>query len=388
MMKNVFWLASWFPSEVDPLTGDFIERHARAASLHNNITVIFVVKDRKRVVPGKVYIERKMYSKCLETVILYYKPFSSYRLLEAMVAGFRYLYFFRKLLKTCISEKGVPDLLNVHICYRAGLAALYCKWRYKLKYIVSEHWSVLLPNARPGYDDLSFAARKWIRLIYTRSWKCSAVSRFLATQLREKFGIPAPVHIPNVVDTTVFRPAAGASGGRFRFIHVSTLRYQKNPIQLIEAVRLLKDRSGNDFEMLIYGPRLDEVVQLVRDKALEDVVVFRGEVFHDILSMDMRNCDALVLNSRFETFGCVVIEAIASGLPVIVSDIPPMREIVIESALGVFTEPESIESLASQMLWMKNNRGRFDSRYLHEYAHRHYSFEAIGKKFDELYRDE
>ncbi len=44
-MYNVLFLASWYPSKVDPFDGDFIERHAKSISLTNRVFVIYVVKD-------------------------------------------------------------------------------------------------------------------------------------------------------------------------------------------------------------------------------------------------------------------------------------------------------------------------------------------------------
>ena len=43
--KKILWLCSWYPSKMDPFNGDFIQRHARAAALFNDIHVIHVTYD-------------------------------------------------------------------------------------------------------------------------------------------------------------------------------------------------------------------------------------------------------------------------------------------------------------------------------------------------------
>lgn len=43
-MKNILWLTEWWPNELEPFSGDGIERRAKAASLYNNIVVIFIKK--------------------------------------------------------------------------------------------------------------------------------------------------------------------------------------------------------------------------------------------------------------------------------------------------------------------------------------------------------
>ena len=44
-MYKVLFLASWYPSKVDPFNGDFIERHAKAISLNNQVFAVYVIKD-------------------------------------------------------------------------------------------------------------------------------------------------------------------------------------------------------------------------------------------------------------------------------------------------------------------------------------------------------
>src|SRR5690554_6752006 len=101
-MKKILWLVSWYPNKLDPLSGDFIERHARAASLFHKITIIFVVKDHLKATPGEVFIENRRYSENLNAVLLYYKPAFRIGILEKMISGIRYFFYFRKLIREYI----------------------------------------------------------------------------------------------------------------------------------------------------------------------------------------------------------------------------------------------------------------------------------------------
>ncbi len=94
------------------------------------------------------------------------------------------------------------------------------------------------------------------------------------------------------------------------------------------------------FELIVYGPHSQPLKDRVKEYKLEDIIHFKGEVLQNELSIELRNSDSLILYSRFETFGCVVIEAFASGVPVIVSNIPVMQEIVQENFTGIFAELE------------------------------------------------
>jgi glycosyltransferase involved in cell wall biosynthesis len=81
-----------------------------------------------------------------------------------------------------------------------------------------------------------------------------------------------------------------------------------------------------------------------------------------------------------------VIEALASGVPVVLSDIPVMREVVRGIHAGVFAPLNDPAALAEKMLWMMNNRGQFISEKLSEFAQQHFSFERIGKLFNDFYK--
>jgi glycosyltransferase involved in cell wall biosynthesis len=368
--KDILWLVSWFPNETEPLAGDFIERHARAASLLNNIQVLFVVK-------GKPRIEKREYAEGAKATLLYFQAGN------AFVSALKYLYYFRKLIREYIAANGKPDLVHVHISYRAGLAALYCKWRFKLNYVITEHWTIFCNEAKPGFRDLSLLTRWLIKLVYKKASQVSAVSKYLGDALTKRFSIDPAVRIPNVVDTKVFFPSH--KNPTFRFIHISLLNYQKSPDEIFAAVKQLTELTTIPFELVIYGPIKETHVNSVQELQLQNIIQFRGEVNHDVLSEELRISHALILYSRYETFGCVIIEAYASGVPVVLSDIPVMHENADETT-GVFAEIENPEALAEKMLWMMNNHRSFDSNHLAAAAEEKYGFLTVARLFDELYK--
>ncbi|MBA4166178.1 MAG: glycosyltransferase [Chitinophagaceae bacterium] len=271
----------------------------------------------------------------------------------------------------------------MHVAWRAGLLALYCKWKYKIKYVVSEHWTVFLPGARPGFSEKNFAVRMLIRAIYRKAHTCSAVSAQLAGALQKQFSVSRPYVIPNVLDTVLFRPSENKKD-IFRMIHVSDFNYQKNPEQLFEAIAILKSKYAGLFELLVFAPDEKPVTAMAAKYDIADVVKFRNYVPHEILAREMSESDMLVLYPNFEIFGCVVIEAMASGIPVIVSDIPVMHEIVNEHT-GIIVPLNDPAFLAKKMPWIINNRKRFDPLRLALHVEEHYSFKKAGTLFDAFY---
>jgi glycosyltransferase involved in cell wall biosynthesis len=383
-MKNILWLAGWYPNIIHPYTGDFIERHARAASLNNRITVLFLMKDDLTATGKKYSLEKRTYNDHCTALILYYSPYSKIQFIETMFSGLRYCIFLAELIRQYIHENGKPDLLHVHVGWKAGLLGLYCKWKYKLEYAVSEHWSGFVSESPPSFRSSSFFMKMLIRKIYRNAKRCSAVSGQLAIALAGSLKIKQPDVIPNVVDTELFK-VSGNKTGIFRFIHISEFNEQKNPEQLFAAVAQLKRNTQKHFELLVFAPDKTSVSALANKYDIANVIHYRSYVPQEILALEMNHSDVLILYSRHETFGCVVIEALASGIPVIVSDIPVMHEIVKEHT-GVIVPLNDPTLLAEKMMWMMNNKDSFNSRILSDQAAAHYSFEEVGKLFDIFYK--
>ena len=380
MKRKVLWLASWYPNKLEPLTGDFIERHAKAASLLNDITVIHVLNDHTGLTSGNKTIVKHHYPgyPSLHAITCYYT--STGRLFSFI----KYFRFQRQLIKEYIREHGKPNLVHVHISFKAGVGALYAKWRYGIKYIVSEHWTIFCPEAKPSFADQPQIARKLISKIFRGSLNNSAVSNYLSQSLTQKIGISNPVRIPNVLDTSLFYPS-GEKHELFTFLHISVLNYQKSPEEILEAVRLLKIKTNRPFTLIIYGPHIATIAEMIENKGIGQHIQYRQEVMQDVLSAEVRKCHSLLLYSRYETFGCVVIEALASGLPVIVSDIPVMHELVQENVNGIFARIDDSEHLALKMLWMMENYERFDPKKIANESKEKYDFNAVAMLFDNLY---
>jgi glycosyltransferase involved in cell wall biosynthesis len=125
---------------------------------------------------------------------------------------------------------------------------------------------------------------------------------------------------------------------------------------------------------------------LTRQLDLQDLVNYKGEVTHDKIAEAMKASHALVLYSRYESFGNVIIEANACGLPVIVSDLPVFREIVVDGITGIFVEGQKPEELAEKILWLRSNYGKFDPEIIHNSVKQRYNVDVIGNKFHQLFR--
>jgi len=164
--------------------------------------------------------------------------------------------------------------------------------------------------------------------------------------------------IPNAVDANRFHPSNDGSHIRQRHgidpdekvvMYVGRLVFHKGLEYLVRSAKYLED----DTKYLIVGtgdfrPTLEKIV---KDENLEDRVIFAGRVSNEELPNYYGATDVFVLPSvsRLEAFGIVTLEAMASEVPVVVSDIPGVREVITEGRNGLVAEPMNSQDIAGKI---------------------------------------
>jgi glycosyltransferase involved in cell wall biosynthesis len=137
-----------------------------------------------------------------------------------------------------------------------------------------------------------------------------------------------------------------------KVVYVGSLVSNKSVDTLLEAHRLASER-GTDVACLIVGtgptePQLRRMVSESRTNR----VVFVGEKSPDRVASYVRLADVLVLPSRAEGLGLVLVQAMMLGVAVIASDISGPRELIEDGVTGLLFPPGSSEQLAGKLAWL------------------------------------
>lgn len=386
-MKKILWLASWYPNRLAPSNADFIQRHARAVSLYHEVDVIFVVRDAEGVITKNEKLEVIREGALTQQIIYYYSPRIPIPAINKLLSQLKYNRLFKKYLRKYIVEKGSPSLAHVHVGMKAGILANWLKRQYSIPYVITEHWTGFLPEAAERFDGLSaYLQKKWKQLLQSAAG-VSVVSAYLGKHLSAlPVKMPSIKVIPNVVDTGIFYPVEKQKSGIVRFIHVSGLGFQKNPDAILKAFAIVHERRL-PFRLDIFGPHNDSITSQVKALGLQAQVSLHEEVPQPELAKWVRQADALVLYSRYETFGCVVAEAQVAGVPVIVSDIPVMHELVKQGGNGLLVKADDPAALAEQIGWFMQNREGFNSWLIAEESAARYNYREVGKLFADWYEE-
>lgn len=378
----ILWLPSWYPNELSPFNGDFIQRHAQAAASYNDIHVIYAVPDEDGIITKGVKEEFIRNGRLTEHIIYFKKSATAFGRIKSFLKWKRLL---KKAIKKHIHENGKPAIVHIHILIRAGMIAKWIKKKWGISYVLSEQWGGYLPESDNKFSDTPFYIQLYWRKIIRGAISLSVVSVYLGECLKQ---ISPQIHytvIPNVVDTTIFMPVDLPKNEITRFIHISLLNYQKNAEDIIKAFGILK-KTEPRFRLEIFGPENDGLVSLANELNLQEEIKFHPEIPQKELAKFVQQSDALILYSRYETFGCVIIEALACGKPVILSDLPVMHENAKEGFNAVFAEKESPGDLAAKLNWFIHNRDHFDSMEIARQAALAYNYEKVGKQFSDWYK--
>jgi glycosyltransferase involved in cell wall biosynthesis len=324
---------------------------------------------------------------CLHETIKYYYSLKVLGFLSKIFSYFIYCFYLFTMLRSTIKRKGKPLSIHVHVAGRNTLIALLLSFWYGTPLYYTEHASRFLSDSKNSIHKSFFKKLQWLFFV-NRCKAVSTVSKHLAFNFG-LLGFSGPVSIiPNVVDSRLFHPDKKTnlkSDAPFRFLHVSNMGYEKNLKDTLKALSMLAS-SGISFTLELYGPIHNfPFNELESNPILKSKLNFHGEVSHTDIAEAMRNTDLLIAFSRLETFGCVVAEAVVSGLWVLISDYPSLKELVKGVRNANIVENGNVEALFLALQRFCSNYENETSHLLDKEFQKRVSATTIADKFLEFY---
>ena len=131
---------------------------------------------------------------------------------------------------------------------------------------------------------------------------------------------------------------------------------------------------------------LNKIKEGINENKLLDRTTFLGSLSQESLAEELRNADLLVHTSKFETFGLVVVEANACGLPVLALNDGPMEELVSNNVNGFISDHftnDQLKIFVNNIFYDKKESIEIKKSSFKK--SKEYSWEKTGKKFSELY---
>ncbi|MFZ1719961.1 MAG: glycosyltransferase [Candidatus Moraniibacteriota bacterium] len=281
------------------------------------------------------------------------------------------------------------DVIHAFFSVPCGFMAWRLSKWYGIPYIVSLRGADV-----PGYSERFTGLYLFLRPIIRNIWRHatrvianSSGLRLLALQTNTGQRIDM---IPNGIDTTEFKPDATREvDGIFRILCVSRITPRKGIRYLIEGFDLLKKRDPSKMELWIIGEgdELPELRKLVSSLGLQKSVKFFGRVAHEKLSVFYGLADVFVLPSLNEGMSNTMLEALASGLPIIATVTGGTEELVTDGENGLYIEKESPTNIALKLEIILMDEGlRKKMGEASRVRAEQMSWESVAKQYVEVYR--
>lgn len=338
---KVLFLTPWYPSEKDAMSGLFVQKHVEAVRAQGvDVRVIFSQTWR-----------------------------DTWRQWKALYRS-----------------GWIPDVTQLNVIQKQGLLALWLKKRYGIPYVIIEHWTGYLP------ENASIKANSphtwFMKRVCREAEVVMPVSLYLQ-QSMQALGFQAKQWqlIDNVVDDFFFeerqKTASHKEERQKILLHVSCFdEPHKNVKGLLRAAKMLSEKR-QDWRLVIVGTGVDyeEVRSYAQTLDIpEGVLEWTGELTPHEVAEWMHKADAMVLSSRYETYGVVLAEAAAAGLPILSTPVGIAQEVatlivpqeIAQNKAGTFAEFMETILFKNNRLAVQDNRNQFTA-------------ETIGKKLTGIY---
>lgn len=370
---RVLVVAGWYPAPDDAVDGVFVADHARAAALHHDVTVL--VLERGPVRGPRLAQVRRSVEHGLPTLRLRVDE-----RVPAALGGLVYVPRALALLAGARRRGQGPAVIHAHV-FAAGLLGVILGAAARVPVVVSEHFSAV------QLGTLTRAERRIARIAYGRATIVCPVSAALRDAIRPLAPAARFEIVPNIVDTAVFTPGDAPSVRREpQLLFVGLLDEVKDVAGLLRAFATVREHHpGARLDVVGDGPRRAAYEALTAELGLDDAVRFHGRLPRTAIAPLMRAADALLLPSVTETFGIVVIEALACGLPVVATRVGALPELVDADA-GVLVDPGDPQALAAGIESLLAGLDGYDRAALAARTRARYGVAAVAGRWREVYR--
>jgi teichuronic acid biosynthesis glycosyltransferase TuaC len=273
--------------------------------------------------------------------------------------------------------------VHAHACLNAGVLAALIRARHGVPFILTEHSTGFAENRLRWWE------RDLVRRVIRRAEVRIAVSPHLAELLERQFPGPRWRYLPNILGEAFLAPAHPSArppeqGRPFVFLCAARLVPAKNHALLIDA---FADAFAGDGTVRLQlagdGPLRAELTRLSAERGVAAQVDFLGTLPAERLRTAMEDADAFVLASDVETFGVVVIEAQAAGLPVVCTA-SGGPDHLIDPSNGLLVPATDRLALAQALLDMRRRAPQYDRVFISAEAIHRFGPESFARQFAEF----
>lgn len=375
---NILVIPSWYPNGVDKLMGIYHKEFCTALSKREGIKVNMLYLDRQRLSAPIKYLFMK------KREIIEEDGYKTYmlKMLDLHKISFdiqmkKYTRVLEKAFKYYLKYNPIPDVIHAEVTNPAGYAACKLGKKYNIPVVVTEHAS---------YFERFFKGEdyKYGRYVLDNSY-FTTVSNYMKKEIL-KINDQCDV-LANLVDTENFKKKREKVSG-LRLVTVVALRKLKRLDDIMEALKIIiEENKIEDAKLTIVGDGFDEEYFKKRclELGMDNYVDFVGRKTKEEIANILLKNNIYVMASEIETFGIPIIEAFASGIPVVTTKCLGPEEYV-DDKCGKLISVGNPKEMAAAILEVYQNLDKYDIKYLRSVADR-YSAKSITDKAIKIYKE-
>jgi len=345
---NVLHIVPWFPNPENKIEAIFIAEHIKALNKHCNNHVLHINFGNK-----KEQIKDIFQNITIDRITL--KPILNKWLLKERLAT--------KTIKVyLIKHHREFDIVNFYITYPNALSIKKMSEKFtNLKFCMMEQWSAYhtqfnLPKGNKG--------RKRIENIFNNDVPLFTVSNALGEDIKLFIGNTNKPYtvIPNCINENKFNYKEKANSNEFTFTSINNWSSMKNPFVLINALAIIIKKHSN-FKLVLAGDGqlIPQMKSLVNELNLSNSVQFLGRIQKNDVVNVLHHSNVYCQSSNYETFSAICLEALATGTPVLATNIGGMRDFIYKEN-GRLIDTLEIEDWVSNMENIYLNYNNFNKR--------------------------
>ena len=388
-MKKIIFLTTSFPISSNSQSGIFIKNLTDHISEHAYIDVVTPAND---VHSGTSVISNK-----INLHTFNYLP-GKLQLLSHKPGGIPVALKNNKLLYLTVPFMLIGMLLKtISLSNNAQAIHANCTITAAIAGIVSKFRKIPLVTTLRGEDitraNNSFIYKQLLNITVFFSDHVVAVSQSITDQLRENYPGSNIHFIPNGVSnefSKTFSDRLYSDKKVYHIVSVGSLIPRKGFDQIIKALCKLKHAENICLDIIGDGPEKENLIALANNLNLASCVNFIPSCPPSLVANHLENSDVFIISSHSEGRPNVVLEAMASGLPIIATNIPGNNELINHLDTGLLFEDDDIRSLSQfidALISSEETRENLGRR-AHEYIiNNKLTWAACANNYQKLYKN-
>jgi glycosyltransferase involved in cell wall biosynthesis len=348
--NNVLTLTPFYPSEEDNAAGCFVAEPLKAVAETGTVSTVFALQP---------FYRGKLRARPDDGVpAKWFRYFSWPGRAGLPAAGaFAFARIVGHVRRLHASNR--IDLIHAHGPLPCGHAAMLLNAELGIPYVVSVHGLDAFSTGQvPGRTG------EWCRRLSQRVYRSSRRVICISEHVREKVleGVGKSCRtsvVYNGVDPEMFSPGAPTASEDLVVLSIGNLIPIKGHDLLIRAIASLAPEFPRlSLEIIGDGPEHDRLQALVHQLQIPDRVRFRGRQSRREVVEAMRRCTIFALPSRYEGLGCVYLEAMSVGKPVIGCREQGIAELIQHGSNGFLVGPGNERELTLALAMLLRDEGR------------------------------